>query len=81
MLTMLEAIVRQAVDDCNGRLRATREFAPDCALSGAVFFDVAVAGGSGPAHRICKSTRNPTLGRLPCGALETARPQDRGCLH
>ena len=43
MMTMLEGIVLLAVDDRNGRLRV-REFGAACALSGSVFFDLALAG-------------------------------------
>jgi len=43
MLTMLEEIVLLAVDERNGRLRATSEFGTAYALVGAVFFDLALA--------------------------------------
>jgi len=47
MLTMLEEIVLLAVDERNGRLRASREFGAAYALVGAVFFRL----GSGRENR------------------------------
>jgi hypothetical protein len=43
MLSMLEEVVLLAVDEKNGGLRSTREFATAYALVGAVFFDLALA--------------------------------------
>lgn len=43
MLTMLEEIVLLAIDERTGRLRAGREFGAAYALTGAVFFDLALA--------------------------------------
>ena len=69
MLTMLEEIVLLAVDERNGRLRASREFGAAYALVGAVFFDLALAGridtGTEDLQIIDPTpTGNPTLDRF-----------------
>jgi len=69
MLTVLEEIVLLAVDERNGRLRASREFGAAYALVGAVFFDLALAGridtGTEDLQIVnATPTGNPTLDRF-----------------